>query len=34
MDNIVSLVAGILFKVVDEIEDTDIQIPEEYKNIL
>jgi hypothetical protein len=34
MDNIVSLVAGILFKVVDEIEDTDIQIPEEYKYIL
>jgi len=34
MDNIISLVAGILFKVVDEIEDTDIQIPEEYKYIL
>ena len=34
MDNIVSLIAGILFKVVDEIEDTDIQIPEEYKYIL
>ena len=31
MENIVSLVAGILFKVVDEIEDTDIQIPEDYK---
>jgi hypothetical protein len=31
MDDIVSLVAGILFKVVDEIEDTDIQIPEDYK---
>lgn len=34
MDNIVSLVAGILFKVVDEIEDTHIQIAEEYKYIL
>jgi len=34
MDNIISLVAGILFKVVDEIEDTHIQIAEEYKYIL
>ena len=31
MENVVSLIAGILFKVVDEIEDTDIKIAKDYE---